>query len=154
MVTNPLLVAPPQSANIRGNRSWGTKVDETLKDLKRIREETEERFRSLLERLDAEQARLREEGSAVATQIERLAGEPKGGGMRGLLELLQSMQRGCVEAIALLNEGLREMMALDNARSAELARQLTVLPLSRMDLLFDEFERRLEALESRLQRLE
>ena len=139
---------------MRGNRPWGNKVDETLKDLKRIREETEERFRSLLERLDAEQSRLREEGSAAAAQIERLAGELKGGGLQGLLERLLSIQRGCVEAVALLNEGLREMMALDNARSAELARQLTVLPLSRMDLLFDEFERRLEALESRLQRLE
>jgi hypothetical protein len=128
-------------------------VDKTLKDLKRLREETEERFRALLEAVDAEQTRLRDEMVSAAEAIERISGGPAAE-VRELLGRLQAVSRGCLGLCARLAEGLREMAALDNARSAELARQVTVLPLERMDLLVNELERRMEALECRLQRLE
>ena len=129
-------------------------MDETLKELKRLREETEARFRSLLERAEEEHSRLHSENTAAEEALDRLGETPEMETERELLERLLRLQQRAMEINALLLEGLREMMALDNARSAELARQLTVLPFSRMDLLFDEFERRLEGLESRLQRLE
>ena len=129
-------------------------MDETLKELKRLREETEARFRSLLEHAEEEHSRLRSENAAAEEALSRLGETQEAETERELLEKLLRLQQRAMEISALLLEGLREMMALDNARSAELARQLTVLPFSRMDLLFDEFERRLESLESRLQRLE
>ena len=127
-------------------------MDDTLKDLKKFREETEERFRELLDAADDEQARLGEELRLMAEQTEKLAQETP-----GTVEALHKsriLQERLLGLCARLSEGLREMMALDNARSAELARQVTVLPLERMDLLVGELERRLEHLETRIQKLE
>ena len=127
-------------------------MDDTLKDLKKLREETEERFRELLDAVDDEQARLAEELRLMAENAEKLAKEAP-----ETVETLQksrALQERLLGLCARLAEGLREMMALDNARSAELARQVTALPLERMDLLVGDLERRLEHRETRIQKLE
>lgn len=131
-------------------------MDDTLKELKKLREEIEERFRELLDGIDDEQARLREELLLTAETIEALVKAPRDipPGAAKAWQKSQALQERLLGLCARLAEGLREMMALDNARSAELARQVTALPLERMDLLVGELERRLEQLESRIQRLE
>ena len=128
-------------------------MDKTLKELKKIRDETEVRFRSLLDELDESRGRLR----GAADQLRAAAKASAEGSAKQAQQVIEEMlnlQEGCLHLQERLIEGLREMMALDNARSAELARQLTVLPLERMDLALDEFERRLEAQECELQRLQ
>lgn len=111
-------------------------MDDILKELKKIREEVENRFNAGLERLEEGDRRLR-------ALLEGIGPGPES----DVLRELSGQQAGVIGS-------LREMAAVDNARSAELARQLTVLPLERMDIILDEFERRLETLETRLQRLE
>lgn len=111
-------------------------MDDILKELKRIREEVENRFLQRLEQLEAHERRLRD--------LLPAASDDPGA----------ESARRATDAVAGLIGALRDMAAVDNARSAELARQLTVLPLERMDIMLDEFERRLESLETRLQRLE
>ncbi len=127
-------------------------MDKILRELKGIREKTEFRFRGLLDELDDQRKRLR---SGAGRLRDALGALPDGTSepVRAALEEVLQLQEGYLRSQELLIEGLRESMALDNARSAELARQLTVLPLERMDLVLDEFERRLEAQECELQRL-
>jgi hypothetical protein len=131
-------------------------VDKILRELKDLREEIEERFRALLESLDAEGTRLRGEMKRAGDQLEKLCKDDKIvlSEQQELLGRLLAVNEGCLGLCERLSEGLREMMALDNARSAELARQVTALPFERMDLIADELERRLEALEAGIQRIE
>ena len=108
-------------------------MDSVLKDLRAKREAVEAEFNQALENLAELQSKI------AAT---------------GETEIPASL-RGLLEAITNSTDKLsRQMHALDNARSAELARQLTELPISRMDHIIDKLERRLETLESRLARLE
>lgn len=116
-------------------------MDKTLQDLKRAREETEGRFRTLVDESLRALESLEQSFSALAK------GATPG---RHCLEIIE----GCLGVLRRLLEGLQEMAALDNARSAELARQVTVLPAARVDLILEEFDKRLEALECRIQRLE
>ena len=119
-------------------------MDKVLKDLKRIREQTEGRFRSLLDDTEKELKRL------IASLREL---EDADAGAESMLESVGKALAECGGNQLRLIEGLRESVALHNARCAELARQLTVLPFERMDLILDQFERRLEAQETALQRL-
>jgi hypothetical protein len=122
-------------------------MDKTLRELKAIREETERRFRALVEELEGEQKRFLE-------QTASLRGSEKGGEVSyaEALAALASVVESCLRSQLRFVEALRESMSLHNARCAELARQLTVLPLERMDLILDRFERRLENLECELHR--
>jgi hypothetical protein len=129
-------------------------MDKTLKELKALREETEEHFRALLERAEQDLSRLGSEAQEIREALNTQGGDSIPPPVKEVLDRMTSLNESLVGTGRLLAEGLQEMMSLDNARSAELARQLTVLPLERMDLLFDELERRLETLESRLQRIE
>lgn len=128
-------------------------MDETLKELKKHREETEGRFRALLEQMDSERRRLRNESARIRKSLDGIP-DFQGKEMLPFLESMVALLEGCLSSQEHLAQGLREMMALDNARSAELARQLTVLPLERMDLILGEFEKRLESLETKLDRLQ
>ncbi len=128
-------------------------MDRTLKELKEIRENTEIRFRTLLDDLDGERKRLRENARRLRAALKALSGD-SAEQVGSVLNEMLNLHEGCLRSQERLIEGLRELMALDNARSAELARQLTVLPLERMDLALDEFERRLEAQECEMRRLQ
>ena len=126
-------------------------MDKILSELKSIREEVEGRFVALLEELEEESERLSREREEMLRKIGKLAQTDFD---REVVDQLRSAHEGFLGKTRRLVTGLRELMSLHNARSAELARQLTVLPLERMDLLLDRFERRLEVQECELQRLQ
>jgi hypothetical protein len=108
-------------------------MDSILKELKQHRETVELEFNKGLEQIAKVQREL--DASADAKPSYPTRSE--------------------LAALANSSEKLfRKMHMLANARSAELARQLTVLPLSRMDHMIDSIEKRMESLESRLARLE
>jgi hypothetical protein len=121
-------------------------MDSVLKELKEIREETESSLTELIDRLETVNL-------DVFNKLRDLsAGDKENGdgvGSRDLLILLQEMHSNNRE----VTQAIRKAISLNNARSAELARQLTVLPLERMDLVLDKFEARLESLEAELNRL-
>lgn len=119
-------------------------MDKTLLELKRNREDTEKRFREILEGMEAELGTIQSELESI-----RRSSQKSESGIEGVFSVLTETLRIQLRHV----EGLRELMTLHNARCAELARQLTVLPLERMDLILDRFERRLEAQECELQRI-
>lgn len=119
-------------------------MDNILKELKQQREEAERLFWEALEDSEQHQRRLAELIDSAETGSEASI---TGG---GVVEELRTAHA----ALARMSATVRSAFSLHNARTAELARQLTVLPLERMDLIMDKFERRLENLEVRLQRLE
>ena len=119
-------------------------MDSVLKELKEHREEAEQQFWQALEESEQHQHRLAE----LIDSLE--VGSQSSLGTEHAAELLRSTHA----TLARMSAAMRNAFSLHNARTAELARQLTVLPLERMDLVMDAFERRLENLEVRLQRLE
>ena len=126
-------------------------MDKILSELKAMREEVEARFTALLEGLEEESERLGGERDEMLRGVGKLA---RSDFDREVVDQLRAAHEGFLGKTRRLVAGLRELMSLHNARSAELARQLTVLPLERVDLLLDRFERRLEAQECELQRLQ
>jgi CHASE3 domain sensor protein len=108
-------------------------MDKILHDLKNIREETESRLNSLLE----EAANLHAESNSLLISVTESA-EPS---LREHLEKTNTLLQSMLSA-------MRETIALNNARCAELARQLTVLPSKRFDLMLESIEKRLESLEA------
>lgn len=131
-------------------------MDDVLKDLKRIREDVEMRFNELLERMESEQARVKSLLDSAGKSLKELAAKDSGDSTAEATAILRKgidIIRQSAEIQSLMVQGLREAASLQNARNAELARQLTVLPLERMDLVLDKFERRLESFEVELQRL-
>ncbi len=126
-------------------------MDKILSELKAMREEVEARFTALLEELEEESECLGKERDEMLRKISKLAQTDFD---REVVDQLRSAHEGFLGKTRRLVASLRELMSLHNARSAELARQLTVLPLERMDLLLDRFERRLETQECELQRLQ
>ena len=124
-------------------------MDKVLEDLKRIREETEDRFNAVVEELESVQRRLEGELRALCKSSLPPAGEEDYDTVGRITVFLQDYLTIHRQMI----NGLRESIALHNARCAEIARQLTVLPLERMDLILDNFERRLEAHENELHRI-
>lgn len=122
-------------------------MDDTLKELRKIREDVEERFNGVLSQMEEDLGQIHAQIKEIEDAEEDVASANLGKQLSRLSKTVQTYQSRTIEA-------LRESMLLHNARSAELARQLTVLPLERMDLVLDKFERRLEDLEVRLQRLE
>lgn len=128
-------------------------MEKILADLKQTREEVEERFDALIEGLEEAQERLQEATSSMREQAKAL-GTKAAKGLREVYDSAVWLHEHCTDTNHKLILGLMESKALFNARSAELARQLTVLPLERMDLILDKFERRLEDQEVKFQRLE
>jgi hypothetical protein len=127
-------------------------MDDILKELKKLREESENRFNTLIERVEGENARLSEELDNYGRKVFREDAENgETGVFRHQVNILLQL---CRDISSLHAACFREFATLHNARCAELARQLTVLPLERMDIILDKFERRIEDLECRLQRLE
>ena len=121
-------------------------MDSVLKELKAIREETESGLTQLIEELESRNHKTFEKLRDLS------AGDKENGDgdiSRQLHVLMEEMQENNREMV----EAIRKTISLNNARSAELARQLTVLPLERMDIVLDRFEARLEGLEAEVNRL-
>lgn len=120
-------------------------MDSVLKDLKKIREETEEKLNQAIDKLESINGKAEEKLSSLNVASDENHNQEKKQ-LSGLLQELQSCNREVCQAI-------RQTVLLNNARSAELARQLTILPLERMDIVLDRFEGRLESLEAEVDRL-
>jgi predicted nuclease with TOPRIM domain len=108
-------------------------MDEILKDLKRIREEVEERLNQTLDSA----AELHARSNELLAEVADSGSEPLRDHLEKNNQLLET-----------LIAGVRDTVALNNARCAELARQLTVLPAKRFDLMLESVEKRLETLEA------
>ena len=124
----------------------GCEMDKILKDLKSNRETVEDQFNDLMGRLAALQENLDQKLQTFEEKLEKCEDSYS----EELFNICIEFHRQSAEFI----QGFRDMVLLQNARSAELARQLTVLPIDRMDLVLEGFDKRLEDFECRIQRLE
>ena len=126
-------------------------MDKVLKELKENRQEAEDRFLALLAQVEEDMERMASIISSLEEKVPDLTENTQPEALyTDVIESIKAAHTVQTRIVA----GLQESMTLHNARSAELARQLTVLPLERMDLVLDTFERRLETLEVRLIRAE
>lgn len=121
-------------------------MDSVLKELKEIREETEESLTVIIEKLESASGKISSELEGLHQDRDKAAANLDAATFINLLGYLHDSNRQMQQAI-------RKTISLNNARSAELARQLTVLPLERMDIVLDRFEARLEGLEAEVNRL-
>lgn len=108
-------------------------MDQILKDLKQHREEVEERFNRLMVAAEQQHRQSNRSMSAAAGKLNQELNE--------LFQLYNDMLQSLIGSV-------REIHALQNARAAELARQVAVLPAKRIDLMLESIEKRIETLES------
>lgn len=108
-------------------------MDSVLRELKETRENVEERLNALLQEAEALHAR----GNKALDEDD---------------DAFRDYTRTSNDLLAKIIGGLRDVIALNNARCAELTRQLTILPAKRTDIMIETLEKRIETLESNLLR--
>jgi len=108
-------------------------MDQVLADLKQIREEVEARLNGVLEECEI---LLQQQAAELAEDEDSVGKSP----------------RRAHDQLAKIIAAIRDVVALNNARSAELARQLSILPAKRFDLMIETLEKRIETLEADIRR--